>query len=282
MLQAAVEKPQQWETFIEALTSPILSSFKKPTSAMPTLQYEKQLISLNIFLNSPNAKMLLIDMKRLCGEDNIEDLLPRIVLSRLSFKLLDSILECEFKAMSATKENESRDLPHKLVDRECFEVHLRKLFQAFYVKGINSESTRMLLRCACIRRNFIDSESDADSVELICSNISWESGEIKLKERIVDIFVHVEGTIERFLSNKMSNSVMLDAVFDDLLDNRILLDYWCLLTTDTFREEESLIFLRDMVSNLIKLAVRLETNKLREIETQGKGKYALRTDLKRN
>lgn len=280
VLNAAVQKPKEFETLIRLITEPMLKSVNKPSSIMPCHLYEDQLIFLNKFLNSPEAASILSDLKVLCDESRT-DSIPTLVMSRLCFKLLDYILETQFKIMNDSSEAETdQDIP-PAVDKECFNVHFRKLIQAYYVNGVKSDSNQLLRRCACIRRYFIESDVDIDNVQTICLNVSWESGNLKLNERLVDIFFHVEQYIQKFLTNK-SDKEIVNIVFDNVLDNRMLLDQWGVLTADMYEEDESLVFLHDLVNLLVKLSVKLEIKKAREIEAQGKGTYALRTDLKRN
>ncbi|KAK3908145.1 putative transcriptional regulatory protein [Frankliniella fusca] len=280
VLASVSQMPEEWKNFIQSLCEPMLMSFAKPTSLMPSQQYEDQLKALDRYLNNePLIASLVTDFSQFASPHG--EVVPRIVLTRLCFKLLDVILQFEFEAMKAGK-NTSEVQPQE-INREDFEIHLRKFFQMYYMKGVKSGSSRMLARCACIRINFIDSNCEIDSINLIIDNTSWEEDangtvKVKLKETVVDFFYSVEKIIQSFLIS--GKTVNTNNVVDVLLEKNILLEPWYILS-NAFEEEESLIFLSDIISKLVKLSIKLENRKVRG-EVGNKEQYALRTDLKRN
>ncbi|KAK3918211.1 ATP-binding protein Uup [Frankliniella fusca] len=282
IIDSSQNMSEEWQQFIAQLAKPILDSFRKPCSAMPSQQYEDQLRALNKILNDKQQFLCLTNNFKVFADNCNKESITEIVLTRLCFKLHDFILKFEFEAMKVIDLPDVPLVPHS-VDKGAFEVHLRKFFQCYYLKGLKSGSTRMLARCACIRLHFIEysDESLAQSTDFILNNASWEedancSAKLKLKDRVVSFFISIEEIIQ-----SLKGSVKTDSVLDVLIRKNILLEPWYLLT-NVFEEDEALVFLSDLISIFIKLSMKLEDKRLREEEVKKAKQYALLTGLKTN
>lgn len=120
-------------------------------------------------------------------------------------------------------------------------------------------------------------------METICKNSSWENHLVKLNPYVVHFFKSVEVLIVSLLKSKaaVTPSVIIDDLFKE--QNVLKLDLWYALTASSFPVIESMAFMKELITGFVKLSLKLEVTRLRDVEIQGRpGKYALRTDLKRD
>lgn len=286
------KEAENWNNFLSEISEPFLLTISKPTKILPSNQYEDQLKQLNNILNDKEAYS-----KLLCSLESLNILvivpkhIPGMVLFRLCSKLIDKLCQFVFREMrehkltNETDETSSEKMSD--IEREAFLIHVRKLLQEYYKRGLRNGSKHWLSRCACIRQKFIRSNDlcEAPSVNMLLDNESWEQdnqGNVKLhlSEMCVYFFSEVEEIIESLIKTK-ENYIDCDKVIDVALRSVEILDAWCSLTMLFFTEVEAIVFMRDMISVLLNLSLRLEVGRMRENIGRVK-KYALRTDLKRN
>ncbi|XP_034245728.1 uncharacterized protein LOC117647866 [Thrips palmi] len=281
---------ENWKTFLSEISDPFLEKFSMPTKIFPSNQYGDELKELNRLLNNREAyAQLLSSFDWLNITVSVPQHVPGMVLFRLCSKLVDKLAQFVFREMKEKKPTCNEASVEKMsdIEREAFVIHVRKLLQEYYKRGLKGGSKVWLSRCACIRQKFIESgdSSEVPTVDMVLDNQSWEqdkSGNVKLKlsDSCVDFFTKVEEIIESLF--KGNESVNCDKVVDVVLKSIELLDAWFSLTMLFFSEVESLVFMKDVISIVVNLSMKLEVNRLRE-ENRGRvNKYALRTDLKRN
>lgn len=301
VLNAIETRPEDWHQFVLKFAVPFLDVLSKPTKIMPSNQYEEQLMALNKMLNEKESyNSLLHSLKFLTfyesGPSNsqTDSPVPGMVLFRLTSKFLDKLTELVFVKM-LKNQPEQETFNYQIrdeVEKRAFALHIRKLIQDLYVRGLSLGSKVWLARCACIRKRFIetyDDYSDREIIEMICQDDSWtedDSGQVKLKlfNEVISFFLELEEIIESVICNK-SLEINSDSVVNIVLmpEKSKMLDLWHSLTVAYFSEVEALVFLKDVTTMVTSLSLRLEEGRIRGRIVDGRApKYALRSDLQRN
>lgn len=285
------KEAENWNTFLSDISEPFLETLSKPTKIVPSNQYTDLLKHLNQTLNDRETYSKLVSfLESLSNSVSVPKHIPGMVLFRLCSKLVDKLAQFVFKEMMEKKPTLTEDNIGKMTDieKEAFVIHVRKLLQEYYKRGLRHGSKVWLTRCACIRQKFItnDDSNEAPTVDMVLDNGSWEqdnsgSSKLKLNDTCVNFFFKIEEIVESLIRVK-DESVNCDKVVDIVLRSIDILDAWFSLTMFFFPEVEALVFMRDVISIVVNLSMRLEVGRMRE-ETRGRAnKYALRTDLKRN
>ena len=302
ILKATTTRPNDWCHFVEKFSEPFLMNLSNPTKIMPSNQYEENLVNLNKMLNDRESYNSLLESLKFLTSDvesvehpvPLNSPIPGMVVFRLTTKFLNKLAELIYSSM--LKHQPEQDTAgyaiNDDVERRAFILHLRKLLQDIYIKGLRLGSKVWLSRCACIRQCFVDTLDECteqEMIEMICNDDSWienKEGEIKLKlsDRVVKFFLEVEEIID-FVIHDKTVETSSDAIVNIMLrpEKSDVLDLWHSLTVGHFSEVESLVFLRDIIIVLVSLSLRLEEGRMRGEIVRGRApKYALRSDLQRN
>lgn len=279
-----------WHNFTIVIAEPFLKSLSQPSKLMPSNQYEEQLKALNSTMNDTETFSELLDSFKSLYPDNEPQVPERIVamiLFRVCSKLVDDLSEFVFREMKSKKESNVSELfPARLmskIEKEAFSLHIRKLLQKYYTRGLRQGSGIWLSRCACIRQKFFDCElSDPPSVDMVLSEKAWANGDLKLNGKCLAFFSSLENIIENLILRKV-HPINCESVTPIVLKNIDMLDTWHYLTLLFLSEIEALVFMSDLVTALIELSLRLEVGRMVSCDMEARTqKYALRTDLKRN
>ncbi|KAK3927017.1 Argininosuccinate synthase, partial [Frankliniella fusca] len=283
---AELPENSDWNGFLQSISEPVLFRICKPTKMLPANQYEEQLVCLNQLLNDKQKFSNLLQQLMTLSLSFHTEALGKVVLYRLLSKLVDKM-----KPIQKDKEDRNVKVTFDAQETVAFEIHMKRLIQKYYVKGLSNGSKVWLARCACIRQRFVEGRDygSGPTVEEIVSSNAWDEDEdgdfkIKLTSTTLNLFIGLESIIECLILQ--STNVNSENVLNVLLnknENAELLESWYTLTSPFLSETESLVFLKDIVSMICTLSLRLEVGKLRNIDSQQRiKKYALRTDLKRN
>ncbi|KAK3933218.1 Zinc finger protein 646 [Frankliniella fusca] len=291
VLKAVDIESSGWSSVLEIMSAPLLCSLSTPTKVLPSNQYEEQLIFTNEKMNDEVfVRDLLNALKLLVRDENFSDKTLKMVLYRVSSKLVNDLCKFVFDEMVVNKEEVELSAVREMteVEKDAFVLHTRKLLQEYYKKGLQFGTKLWIARCACIRQCFISSTelNEAPTVDAFLNNSSWEedgSGVVKLKlnETVVSFFLDLERIIEAQIRKQIQ--VSSDNVMDVVFQTHSMLDKWYSVTKNYFSEMEALLFLKDIVVVIILFSLKLEAGRLRDLQAQDRiQKYALRTDLKRN
>lgn len=283
---------EHWTSFIHQITGPFLKKISVPTRVIPSNQYEEQLKELNQILNNKETyEKLLCAFNLLNSNAEVSKHVPGMVLFRLCSKMIDKLVQFVFHEMKRAKSTPDHGISEMSeLEKEAFCVHIRKLLQDYYKRGLRHGSQLWLSRCACIRQKFIESNdaSEPPSVDMVLDNRSWVTdsdgcSKLKLTETCVKFFLSVEKIVESRIYNK-EESVTCDIIVNIVLKDTDMLDAWHSLTMLYFSEVEALVFMKDLIIIVTNLSLRLEVGRVRDMQVNTKRvqKYALRTDLKRN
>lgn len=286
----------RWRKFVKAISEPLVINICKPSKVIPSNQLEDQMVTVNKLLCDTVQYSALVEMLSKLSSESIygESNVPGMVLFRLVHKFSDKLLGFVFDKMkSGSVEQEPGIDRIKSVHEEvAFKVHMQKLVQHLYIKGLHIGSKSWLAKCAVIRKNFIDVKVELEEqaiIRTICQDSSWEENKdgdviVSLTEDCLEFFINLEEIIESLLKKTnvdINCDVVLSIMFEPV--NAGKLNLWYALSENCLSEVESIMFLKELATLVIDLSLRFEVNRLRRKQDSNRiQKYALRTDLKRN
>lgn len=170
-------------------------------------------------------------------------------------------------------------------EKKAFEGHMTKIVRIYYYKISQLRGPVWPARALCVRKEFFVCEDDDFVFHKDMLNMAlWLEGHLKLSEKVLNFFSEVEQEIRKVL--RETSSVTKDAVLERIINcpQHAILNYWCLLSQGYFAEKDAVTFMRDVISIVVNVSIRLEEKRMLAFEQQNKRlpKFSLRGDLKRN
>ncbi|KAK3918392.1 Hypermethylated in cancer 2 protein [Frankliniella fusca] len=259
-LQKVLEakESEQWLGFVAELTNFISGLvFEKQTKILPANQFEEMQKKLNTYLNCNDNKLKEMILS-VCSEPINHSLAGRLVF-RIASKFLNKTQLWAIKNMRSSSLSSSDGN-----------------------RGIKSSSSEQWQKQSdCIKETFVDGQHPISRNQFLDAS-NWFSGEelcIVLSHHASCFFKIIELEI---MSDFYSSS--LQEVVEKVLENRELLDHWYYLTNSYFNEENSLLFLRELIGVYQKQTLHHEEKRKNRLEEKSvrASTVALRTHLQHN
>lgn len=272
-----------WLMFVQLLAEPIAEALTERNKLLPSNQYEEFLINFNKFLNDKQSFVKLrSSFELLVGESHRSSGTVKIIFSRLCQRLPEEIQI--FIMQEMVKNNVPSELPDSDIDKSAFSSEISDMLRCYYIRSARLRHNEVWrVRCRNIKSSFICVDDDTEEDIDILLKTNWINGNVSLSS---DFYLFCEG-VENFIRAQFS---MKGANQDDLvlalLDpaNVAICNYWYNLTADYFSETDSLLFMRDFVTILLRKSLKAEEALVRakQQEIQKLTKVAVRENLKRN
>ncbi|KAK3913143.1 Membrane protein insertase YidC [Frankliniella fusca] len=286
-LQKVLEakESEQWLGFVAELTNFISGLvFEKQTKILPANQFEEMQKKLNTYLNCNDNKLKEMILS-VCSEPINHSLAGRLVF-RIASKFLNKTQLWAIKNMRSSSLSSSdgnvRVQEMSEIEEKSFLVEMGNMLRAFYQRGIKSSSSEQWQKQSdCIKETFVGGQHPISRNQFLDAS-NWFSGEelcIVLSHHASCFFKIIELEI---MSDFYSSS--LQEVVEKVLENRELLDHWYYLTNSYFNEENSLLFLRELIGVYQKQTLHHEEKRKNRLEEKSvrASTVALRTHLQHN
>lgn len=274
----------KWLNFVQELGDKISEIvLKKHKKVLPADQYEEMQKNLNSYLNH-NIEDLGQKLLQICDVVISPPMAGRLVF-RIASKLFQETHQWAMQKMRPTFNEEDLILNQEMSECEekGFLMEIGGFLRKFYEKGLNNKSSQQWqMRSHCIKEKFVEGPHPISRSQFT-NKANWFSGEeqcIVPSSHAVSFFKSIELEIMPATVNTLSS----EEVIENILAFPVLLDHWYHLTTAHFSEQNSLVFLRDLVASYIKLSAVFEekrNNRLQEKAVRA-STTALRTHLQRN
>lgn len=269
-----------WIIFFQTFSEPVTEALSARTKLLPSNQFEEFLINYNKFLNNRQQFSSLKDsFVNLVSEKFKSSCSVTLILNRLCVRFPEEVQLFITKEM--IKGNTTHSQPVIEFNEKAFSSDISSILRHYFIKGCMLLTNEVWkLRCLCIQMNFV-SFRDEDCDLKLKSN--WTSGSVYPSSGFVNFCKGVEFVIQSRLEVQDIN---LDNLVIDLLDpaHSNICNCWTSLTTEYFSEVDSIVFMRDFVSILLKRSLKLEEAGIRG-HHEGRQKFqrvGIRENLHRN
>jgi hypothetical protein len=290
---------ENWVNFLIAISSEIIQILTERGKVMPSNQYEETLSALNSKLNNQDFFEDLKLKMMFCVRDTFQNspYLGMLVF-RISFCLCEKIQLLVMSEMRNPVHTSKTVVSVEEVvstlsstvnspeEKKAFEDHMSKLVRKYYCKVSQLVGPIWAARALCVRKEFVVSTAD-DFVthKALIDAALWLQGTVSLSERALHFFCEVEQEIQKVF--KETKQLSKERILENISTSQqpSLLNDWCVLTSGYFSEKDALTFMRDFISIVINLSVRLEEKRLFGLERESKNRlpqFSLRGNLKRN
>ena len=281
-----------WVHFCQAISEPVLNALTERTKLLPSNQYEEFLTKLNQLFNNEiimsdlktKIEILLSDASLTCSK------FVGMILFRLCSKLGEVVQTFIVKEMSrksnALVPNEIAPPVMNEEQERLFSKQISSIIRCYFTTAASLETEIWKIRCECIRQRFVKCKDystarKSDIVKKSC----WDEGILAPSKDLFDFCCHVESIVSVEIHSekgRLSSDSIIKSLFEPC--NRGSLAQWHSLTVGYFGEVDSIIFMREIVTILVKQSVRAEEKRIKRAEEEHKQlqKFATRVNLKRN
>lgn len=207
-----------------------------------------------------------------------------LVLARLCNQIPDEVMifvTGEMAVMSRRRENP----PQSIVCDEQFIARVSSVIRLYFAKATQLRSEVWQVRSSCIRDTFIMYKDDAySSPTEIVKKSNWLEKNLVPSECFLTFCREVDNIIAGQIDSK--KSLELDDIVLLLLEkeNSCITIAWESLTECYLEDEDSVVFMRDFVSVLLRGSLKLQEECVRgQVEERKRlQKFGVRDNLKRN
>lgn len=271
-----------WADYSSYIGSLLCNNIAQKKKVMPSNQYEDVLVSLNKSLNSESVlKNLREKFKAMCGDSIYIDQLNFRICTRMCENLQLIVMQ-EMRVADSVPPTISHSAPTITeLEKEAFSEHMTKLLRTYYFKIVCMPGPVWTTRALCVRREFV--EGPDGTVSSTADIADWVKN-VHVSANALKFCIDVEEIVRSVF--KQNKQVTLDLVLHEISSTPqlTLISDWHVLTAEYFSEQDSFTFMRDVVSMITNLSIRLEEKLLQNKESHKRAlpKFALRSSLKRN
>ncbi|KAK3907369.1 Voltage-gated potassium channel subunit beta-3 [Frankliniella fusca] len=284
-LQAKQECPEFMafaETLSEKVCVIVCEEHKK---LMPLNQYEESQQKFHAFLfKEENISDLRDKLISIC-QQYISTVLANRLVFRLALKLFWEVqlwMSKETRNSASASTSSTLEPPEMSnVEKEAFAHNVGEILRSFYKKCL-TRSNKALTRSACISDKFVDGQHPIASACLLDKG-QWFTGDedgLVPSENAINFFYEVQRVSIASIQEKND----INVVTDKILDNYCALNFWFHLTSSHFTEEDSLLFMKDLIKTFTRhFCERREKQQNRAAEKAvAASRVPLRQDFNRN
>ncbi|KAK3929510.1 UPF0758 protein [Frankliniella fusca] len=268
----------EWNSFIFDLVD-IICSFvcEQQTKLLPMNQYEVVQSKLNSYLNTQSDQLREKFMAIVC--ENSNNTHTNRLIFRIATKLLSQIQMWVVKKMSCAVNVDQPQVSESLSELE--EKSFARELGHFLRKRFRKYKYFSLVYCACLKETFVDGQHPISTHEFLDEK-NWFSGEekcIEPSDTALQFFKAVEIIIR---TNK--EVTIAEDIIEIIFERNTILDHWFYLTNSHISEQESLLFMRDLLTYFLRMSLLFEEKRLNREEDAAiqANAAALRTHLQHN